>query len=68
MKDPPLGGEGGMLKKDSLPGGEKKAYERRLLPLPGGRSLREKARDVSRESKMLATWQANLVGRSPVSS
>jgi hypothetical protein len=57
-----------MLKKDSLPGGEKKAYERRLLPLPGGRNMREKARDISQESKMSGTWQENPIGRSLVSS
>jgi hypothetical protein len=27
------------LKKDPLPSGEEKAYEIRLLPLPGGRSV-----------------------------
>jgi hypothetical protein len=59
-KASPLGREGSMLKKDSRFSGEKKAYERRLLPLPGGRGIREKARDVSRESKLLGTWQVYL--------
>jgi hypothetical protein len=42
-----LGEEGSVLKKDLLPDREEKAYERRLLPLPGGRSVQEKARDIS---------------------
>jgi hypothetical protein len=63
-----LGGEGSVLKKDLLPAREEKAYERRLLPLPGGRSVQEKARDISRESKLRGTCHAYSAGRSPVSS
>jgi hypothetical protein len=61
-----LGGEGILLRKDPRPSGEEEAYERRNLPLPGGRSIREKARDVSRESKWPGTWRAYPVRGSPV--
>jgi hypothetical protein len=57
-----------MLKKDPHLSGDEKAYKRRHLPLPGGRSVWEKARDVSRESKRPGTWRAYPVGRSLVSS
>jgi hypothetical protein len=67
-KASPLGGEGSMLKKDPHPSWKEKAYDRRHVPLSGGRSIREKARHVSRESKMSGTWQAYLSGRSHVSS
>jgi hypothetical protein len=39
----------------SLVGGGE-AYKRRLLPLPGGRSVWEKAQDIFRESMTPGTW------------
>jgi hypothetical protein len=54
----PLGGEGSLHRKDPHPSWDEEAYERRNLPLLGRRSVREKARDVSRESKRPGTWRS----------
>jgi hypothetical protein len=59
-KASPLGGEGSLHRKDPRPSWDEEAYKRRNLPLLGGRSVREKARDVSRESKRPGTWQKRI--------
>jgi hypothetical protein len=44
-----------MRKKDLFLGGGKKAYERRLIPLPGRKGGLDKQ---ARESKVISSWHA----------